>query len=133
MDQLVDDSELEELAKLSETENYKMKNRYRHQRQTMDFAEKKRMPVDETSVRDMLRNQHIFRWKMQNELPTYTSMQDKQQFENGLLTYLREGAYGELGDLVKEVGITRGSIPFYDLAKFRQYKDGLVHSSDHQF
>ena len=85
MDQTVDDTQLKELAQLSETEHYNMKNRYRHQRQTMDFAEKKRMPIDENSVRDMLRNQHIFRWKMENELSTYTHEKDKAQFEYGLL------------------------------------------------
>lgn len=42
-------------------------------------------------------------------------MQEKSQFEHGLLTYLREGAYGELGELVKEVGIKRDTIPFYNL------------------
>ena len=41
------------------------------QRTTMDFADKSRMPVDEQSVRDILRNQHIVRWKMRNELRTY--------------------------------------------------------------
>lgn len=97
----------------------------------MDFAEKKRMPIDERSVRDMLRNQHIFRTKANAEIPTYTHMQENSQFEHGLLTYLREGAYGELGELVKEVGIKRDTIPFYNLEKFRQYKDNLVHDSDH--
>lgn len=44
------------LAKVSEEENHALKNRYRHQRKTMDFAEKKRMPIDESKVKDLLRN-----------------------------------------------------------------------------
>lgn len=60
-----------ELARISEEENHALKNRYRHNRQTMDFAEKERMPVDETKVRDMLRNQHIFRNRMNVEIGTY--------------------------------------------------------------
>ena len=60
-------------------------------------------------------------------------MQENTQFEHGLLTYLREGAYGELGDLVKEVGIKRDTIPFYNLTEFRKYKDNLVQESDGQF
>lgn len=60
------------LAEISEEENYALKNRYRHQRLTMDYADKKRMPVDERSVRDMLRNQHLFRNKMKKEISTYT-------------------------------------------------------------
>ncbi len=133
MDFVVDDSFEKELAEISEAENFAIKNRYKHQKETMDFAEKKRMPIDERSVRDMLRNQHIFRTKANSELPTYTAMEENSQFEHGLLTYLREGAYGELGELVKEVGIKRDTIPFYNLEKFRQYKDNLVHDSDHQF
>ena len=31
----------------------------------MDYADKKRMPTDERTVRDMLRNQHTVRWAMQ--------------------------------------------------------------------
>jgi hypothetical protein len=70
---------------------------------------------------------------MQKELRTYTGMMNNAQYEYGLLQYLHEGAYGELGDLVKEVGIKRDTIPFYNVEKFRQYKDNLVHDSDHQF
>jgi len=76
MDTIVDESFEKELAEISEAENFALKNRYKHQRETMDFADKKRMPVDERSVRDMLRNQHIFRNKIDDELPTYTSMQE---------------------------------------------------------
>jgi len=81
----------------------------------MDYADKKRMPIDERSVRDMLRNQHHFRNKIKKEVRTYTKEQENSQFEHGLLTYLREGSYGDLGDLVKEVGIKRDTIPFYNL------------------
>jgi len=45
-----------ELAQLSEESNYALKNRYRHQRQTMDYADPRKMPIDETKVRDLLRN-----------------------------------------------------------------------------
>ena len=55
---------------------------------------------------------------------------ESSQFEHGLLTYLREGAYGELGDLIKEVGIQRDTIPFQNLVEFRKHKDNLVHDSD---
>ena len=133
MDEVTSEDLLKELAEVSEAENFALKNRYRHQKTTMNFADKKRMPIDERSVRDMLRNQHHFRNKMRRELPTYTAQQENTQFEFGLLTYLREGAYGELGDLVKEVGIKRDTIPFYNLAEFRKYKDNLVHESDNQF
>lgn len=65
----------QELAKLSEESNYALKNRYRHQRQTMDYADPRKMPIDETKVRDLLRNQHLFRAKMDEEVGTYSALQ----------------------------------------------------------
>lgn len=62
-----------ELAKLSEEENYALKNRFRHQRKTMDYAEKKRMPIDASKVRDLLRHQHIVRSKIETEIPTLSA------------------------------------------------------------
>lgn len=64
------------LAQVSEQENFAIKNRYRHQRKTMDYADKKRMPIDESKVKDLLRNQHIFRNKMNAEIGTYQRLQD---------------------------------------------------------
>lgn len=133
MDQAVDPKPLEALAKLSETEHYNVKNRYRHQRNTLDYAEKKRMPTDERSVRDMLRNQHTVRWAMEKELPTYEAMRNNRQYEYGLLQYLYEGSFGELADLVKEVGIRRDTIPYMNLEKLRAHKDNLLFESDQQF
>jgi|LauGreDrversion4_2_1035121.scaffolds.fasta_scaffold176363_3 hypothetical protein len=52
------------LAQISERENYALKNRYRFQKTTMDFADPKKMPIDESKVKDLLRNQHVFRDKM---------------------------------------------------------------------
>ena len=60
-----------ELAAKSEKENYDVKNRYRHQRRTLAWADPKRMPVDERKVVDLLRNQHIFRDKMNEEIGTF--------------------------------------------------------------
>lgn len=37
----------EKLAKISEEENFNKKNRYRLQRTKLDYADRKRMPVDE--------------------------------------------------------------------------------------
>jgi hypothetical protein len=42
----------------------------------MDYAEKKKMPIDESKVKDLLRNQHIFRDKMNSEVGTYQKYQD---------------------------------------------------------
>jgi len=61
----------EELAKLSEEENYLNKNRYRLQKTTLDYADKKRMAVDEHKLKDVLRNQGIFRDRFNKEVGTY--------------------------------------------------------------
>ena len=104
------------LAKISEKENYEIKNRYRHQNKTMNFAEKKRMPIDESKVKDLLRHQHIFRNRLNSEVRTYQRLIDNPQMEHGVLTYLSEAAYGDMKDLIRDVGIKKDNIPFYNLA-----------------
>lgn len=49
------------LAAISEEENYNSKNRYRLQRTKLDYADKKRMPIDESKLKDVLRNQPNFK------------------------------------------------------------------------
>lgn len=61
----------ERLAKISEEENFNKKNRYRLQRSTMDFAERKRMPIDEAKLKDLLRNQGEFKDRFNKEIGTY--------------------------------------------------------------
>jgi len=53
--------------------------------------------------------------------------------ENGVLTYLNEAAYGEMKDLVRDVGINHDSIHFYNLKAIRRFKEQHVHESDGQF
>lgn len=38
----------------------------------MKYAKKERMPVDHTKVRDILRNQHMARYKIDSEIGTYS-------------------------------------------------------------
>lgn len=64
LNQMIFNTNEEKLAKISEEENYNAKNRYRLQRKTLDFAEKKRMPIDESKLRDVLRNRPTFRVRM---------------------------------------------------------------------
>lgn len=74
LDSLVNEEPMAELAELSEQANYELKNRYRHDKKTMQYADKSRMKVDERTVREMLRNQHIVRQKLNEEIPNYTHM-----------------------------------------------------------
>ena len=64
-----DNSFIQSLAKLSEESNHAVKNTYLHHKKTMAYADKKRMPIDERKVKDMLRHQHEFRSKIEDQIP----------------------------------------------------------------
>jgi len=49
-----------------------------------------------------------------------------------MLTYLNESAVGEISDLLKDVGIKRETIPFYNMSTVRDWKDKMVYESDRQ-
>jgi hypothetical protein len=118
---------------VSEEENFNLKNRYRHQWKTMNFADKKRMPIHESKVADLLRNSHIYRAKIVKEIGTYQKELDKgDQFENGVLTYLNEAAWGEMRELINDVGIRDETIEFTNLAKLNKMKEQNQFASDMQ-
>lgn len=116
LDCLTDNRTEKQFAKISEAENYAIKNRYRHQHKTMHYADAKRMPIDEKKVKDLLRNQHIFRNRLNSEIGTYQAHIENPQMENGVLSFLNEAAWGEMKDLINDVGIKADKIPFYNLA-----------------
>lgn len=121
------------MAEVSEEENFNLKNRYRHQWKTMNFADKKRMPIHESKVADLLRNSHIYRSKIVNEIGTYQKQLDKgDQFENGLLTYVNEAAWGEMRELINDVGIRDETIEFINLAKLNKMREQSQFASDAQ-
>jgi len=55
----------EKLAKISEEENFNAKNRYRLNKKLLSFADKKRMPIDESKVKDVLMNRTVTRLRME--------------------------------------------------------------------
>jgi hypothetical protein len=72
IDEACSDDLKEKLAKVSEEENFALKNTFKHNKDTMNWADKKKMPIEKSKVKDLLRNQHIFRDKMNEELETYS-------------------------------------------------------------
>lgn len=52
--------------------------------------------------------------------------------QHGVLTYLNEAAYGELRDLITDVGIRDDTIEFMNLAKLNKFREQNVYASDHQ-
>lgn len=64
LDAACSDERARKLAKISEEANFALKNRFKHEKDTMQYADKSRMPIEKSKVRDLLRNQHIFRHKI---------------------------------------------------------------------
>lgn len=119
------------LSKISEEENYNAKNRYRLQRKTLDYADKKRMPIDESKLKDVLQNRPTFRARIDKEIGNYYSVSNNPQFENGLLTYLNEAAYGEMRDLIRDVGIHVDNLEFFNVGDLMKHREkSFVHPSD---
>lgn len=124
----------ERLAKISEDANYDAKNRYRLQKTTLDYADKKRMPIDESKIRDVLRNRPTFRNKIEEEIGNYENIKSNPQFEYGILTYLNEATMGEMRDLVRDVGIHTDNMEFFNVGDLQKKREQLfVHQSDHNF
>lgn len=122
------------LAKISEDEAYLEKNRYRLEKTKLDYAEKKRMPVDERKVKDILRNRPALVAQMRDEFQTYEQERERNQFNNGLLSYLNEAAFGDMRALLDDVGIVNAAIPFMNVSDIQKKRDSLyTQPSDHQF
>jgi len=130
IDSACSDEEKQRLAKLSEEANFALKNTHVHQNTTMQYADKKRMPIDSDKVRDILRNEHIIRHEMDTKIGTYTGQQMNNQFENGLLTYVNECAWGDIRDLLKDIGINKETIRFLNVSDAVKAKDSLVKEND---
>jgi hypothetical protein len=124
----------EMLAKISEDEKFALKNRFKHNKDTMKYAQKSRMPLDEMKVKDMLRNQHMVRSKIHDEVGTYKQFQENTQFEKGVLTYVNEAAWGDLRDLLQDIGISNQTIRFSNVADIiKKKEDNKIHETDHNW
>lgn len=133
VDKACSNVEKQRLAKISEEQNFLNKNRFYIDKTLMNYADKKRMPIDEIKVKDMLRNQHIVRAKIAKEVNTYQKWQDNTNFESGVLTYVNEAAWGDLRDLLKDIGINRETIRYTNVADAIEAKDNRVYESDINF
>lgn len=117
--------EEKKLAKISEEEHFNQKNRYRLQRKTLDFAEKKRMPVDEAKLKDVLRNRTTFKNRIVDEIGNYDQSIKNPQFEYGVLTYLNEASYGEMRDLVRDVGVHTDNMEFFNVGDLQKKRESM--------
>lgn len=122
------------MAQISEEENFNKKNWYRHEQRTLRWADKQRMKVDAHKVRDMLRNQNIVKHDILNNYNTYYDMESNLNTEHGVLQYVNDCAYGDMRELLNDVGIKRDTIPFMNLANLNRMKEGNdIFDSDDQY
>lgn len=133
IDEACSDELRSELARISEEENYSLKNRFKHEKDTMKYAEASRMPIEQTKVKDLLRYQNLFREKVLDELQVYGEDKSGKQLQHGILTYVNEASWGDLRELLKDVGINRYSINFHNVAEIIKAKDNKVYESDRNF
>lgn len=107
IDQACDNSLAEKLAKIAEDGNFAKKNRYKHDYETMNYAQKENMPIDKSKVKDLLRNQHIFRHQINSDIPTWSQFHEKGKgWENGILSYLLYGADSGMREMITDLGIS---------------------------
>ena len=100
----------------------------------MDYADKKRMPIDARKVKDLLRNRPAFTAKIREEIQNYEQEKENPQFQHGVLSYLNEAAWGEMRDLLNDIGVKNESIPFNNVGDYQKMRDSsYIHQSDHQF
>lgn len=130
VDEACNDSLKEELARISEEENFMMKNAYHHQTEVMNYARKEKMPIDKSKVRDMLRNQHLYRAQITNDVNTYEREQMNTSYEEGMLTYLTESAFGEMHELLQDVGVTRDHLDFTTLDELEEDMQNFTSEDD---
>ena len=94
-----------ELAKIVEEENFNQKNRYRLDKMQLEFADKKRMAIDQSKLKEVLQHHDQFRTKFDDEIGTYQDWKKNTEFENKALGIFHETAYGSMRKLREEIGI----------------------------
>lgn len=96
---------LEELAKHVEEERFNQKNRYRLDKLQLEYADKKRMAIDQSKLKQVLQHHDQFREKFEDEVGTYQEWKKNTEFENKMLGIFHETAYGSMRKLREEIGI----------------------------
>lgn len=82
-------------------------------------------------VKDMLRNQNTVRDRIHQEVGTYREFLENTNFDNGVLTYANEAAWGDMKDLLRDIGIRKETIQYSNVADLIKAKDDRFYQSDH--
>jgi hypothetical protein len=123
IDDACSDFQKTELAKIAEDSNFAAKNRYYLDNKIMFYADKKKMPIDQSKVKDILRNQNIMRKRFKDEVTTYQKYQENTNFEHGILTNINNCAHGDLKALLEDIGVNNATIPYIGIQQLLEVKD----------
>jgi hypothetical protein len=96
----------------------------------MKYANKSKMPVEKSKVVDMLRHQNVFKKKVIDEIETYFEYQNNQNFENGLLTYVNEASWGDMKELLLDLGISRHNTEFANVSNYQKLNESFLNSEE---
>jgi len=88
------------------------------------------MPIEKLKVKDMLRNQHLVRSKIHEDIGTYRQYIENTQFEHGVLTYVTQAAFGPLRDLLKDIGINKQTNRYTNVGDLIKLTDQRTDDSD---
>lgn len=94
-----------DLAKIVEEENFNQKNRYRLDKLQLEYADKKRMAIDQSKLKQVLQHHDQFRSKFDDEIGTYQEWKKNTEFQNKALGIFHETAFGSMRKLREEIGI----------------------------
>ena len=111
------------LASISEEQNFLLKNRFLLDKTVMNYARKDKMPIDVMKVKDVLRNQHIIRNQINEDIVTYKQFMEHTNLEEGVLTYINEAAGGDLRDLLKDIGVNTHTIQYTSVTDVIKARD----------
>lgn len=98
----------------------------------MNYVRKEKTPIDKSKVKDLLRSQHIFRHKINEEIPTYSKfLEGSKEWENGILAYMMYGADEGMREMIDDLGISWNTNRYEsNLERDIKRMDGGLHESD---
>jgi hypothetical protein len=69
--------------------------------------------------------------KIEDEIENYTGYQNNPSFEYGVLSYLNEAAFGEMKDLIRDIGIHTDNMDVMNVGDYQKKREQLMtHASD---
>lgn len=81
----------------------------------------------------MLRQQNIIRNAIKKDIGTYTKFEENCNFENGVITYLNNTAFGDMRELLNDIGISVLTNPYSNAEEYLEAREDFNLDSDIQW